>query len=156
MPKATQSQWLEPVHSDLQPGASFMMLGQLDPQEYVCKSRPSGTLYLVPHRRDVGDQSLQGVSANFTDLSHAPIQCWCWREFPEAWGQGADCGTFHLSVRCLGDAREPGLRISAKGSGPRLFPGRSRGRQRSQLGGPCPGSTFRQRQSETRTRPPDP
>lgn len=60
------SQWLEPVHSDLQLGASFLLLGQLDPQE-VCtsldfaaqKSRPSGSLYLFPIDR-MGDQALQG------------------------------------------------------------------------------------------------
>ena len=66
MPKATQSQWLEPVHSDLQLGASFLLLGQLDPQE-VCtsldfaaqKSRPSGSLYLFLIDW-MGDQALQG------------------------------------------------------------------------------------------------
>lgn len=66
MPKATQSEWLEPVHSDLQLGASFLLLGQLDPQE-VCtsldlvaqKSRPDGSQYLFLID-GMGDQALQG------------------------------------------------------------------------------------------------
>lgn len=66
MPKATQSQWLERVNSDLQLGASFLLLGQLEPQE-VCtsldsvaqKSGPGGSQYLFPID-GMGDQALQG------------------------------------------------------------------------------------------------